>query len=52
LKLVLAIGIMNYTYKFLIAIALTPLLYIIHYFVDIYLGKEVAHKLMEEATEK
>ena len=52
LKLVIAIGIMNYAYKFLIAVALTPLLYIIHYFVDIYLGKEVAHKLMEEATEK
>jgi uncharacterized integral membrane protein (TIGR00697 family) len=52
LKLVIAIGIMNYAYKFLIAVALTPLLYIIHYFVDRYLGKETAHKLMEEATEK
>jgi len=52
LKLVIAIGIMNYAYKFLIAAALTPLLYIIHYFVDIYLGKEAAHKLMDEATEK
>jgi uncharacterized integral membrane protein (TIGR00697 family) len=52
LKLVFAIGIMNYSYKFLIAIILTPLLYIIHYLVDIYLGKETAHKLMEEATEK
>jgi len=52
LKLVIAIGIMNYAYKFLIAVGLTPLLYIIHYFVDLYLGKEVAHKLIEEATEK
>ena len=52
LKLVIVIGIMNYAYKFLIAVALTPLLYIIHYFVDRYLGKETAHKLMEEATEK
>lgn len=52
LKLVIAIGIMNYTYKFLVAVVLTPLLYIIHYFVDLYLGKEAAHKLMAEATEK
>ena len=52
LKLVIAIGIMNYAYKFLIAVALTPLLYIVHYLVDLYLGKETAHKLMEEATEK
>lgn len=52
LKLVVAIGIMNYTYKFLIAVVLTPLLYIIHYFIDVYLGKGAAHKLMEEATEK
>jgi len=49
---IIAIGIMNYTYKFLVAVALTPLLYIIHYFVDLYLGKEAAHKLMVEATEK
>ncbi len=52
LKLVLAIGIMNYSYKFLIAVLLTPLLYVIHYFIDVYLGKDLAHKLMEEATEK
>lgn len=51
-KLVIAIGIMNYTYKFLIAIALTPMLYIIHFIIDMYLGKDLAHKLMEEATEK
>ncbi len=52
LKLVIAIGMMNYTYKFLVAVVLTPLLYIIHYFVDLYLGKEAAHQLMAEATEK
>ena len=51
LKLVIAIGIMNYAYKFLIAVGLTPLLYIIHYFVDLYLGKEAANKLIDEATE-
>lgn len=52
IKLVLAIGIMNYAYKFLIAVGLTPLLYLIHFLIDLYLGKELAHRLMEEATEK
>lgn len=52
LKLVLAIGLMNYSYKFIIAVLLTPLLYVIHFLIDIYLGKEAAHKLMAEAVEK
>lgn len=52
LNLVLAIGIMNYSYKFLVAVVLTPILYVIHYFIDHYLGKETAHQLMLEATEK
>jgi uncharacterized integral membrane protein (TIGR00697 family) len=52
LSLVLAIGIVNYTYKFLIALLLTPLLYLIHYLIDIYLGKNLAEKLMVDATVK
>jgi uncharacterized integral membrane protein (TIGR00697 family) len=51
-QLVLAIAIVNYIYKFIIAVLLTPILYVIHFFVDIFLGKELAHKLMEEATKK
>ncbi|GMR24987.1 MAG: queuosine precursor transporter [Ignavibacteria bacterium] len=51
LKLVLAIGVVNYIYKFFIAIFLTPLLYVIHYFVDLYLGKDLSHKLIEEAAQ-
>lgn len=47
---VLAVGITNYIYKFLIAIGLTPLLYVAHYFIDRYLGKEQAEELMEEAS--
>ena len=50
--LVLAIGIVNYTYKFVVAVVLTPVLYDIHYFIDLYLGKEAAEKLMLEATQK
>jgi uncharacterized integral membrane protein (TIGR00697 family) len=52
IKLVIAIGIVNYMYKFTIAVVLTPLLYIIHYFIDVYLGKEAAEELMLEATGK
>jgi uncharacterized integral membrane protein (TIGR00697 family) len=36
-NLVLAIGIVNYIYKFLVAILLTPVLYIAHWFINSYL---------------
>jgi len=36
---VIAIGIINYIYKFSVAVLLTPLLYLIHYWIDEYLGK-------------
>lgn len=52
LSLVIAIGIVNYTYKFIIAILLTPILYLIHYLIDLYLGKETADQLMKEAASK
>ena len=51
LKLVLAIGVVNYIYKFFIAVFLTPLLYVLHHFIDLYLGKELSHKLIEEAAQ-
>jgi uncharacterized integral membrane protein (TIGR00697 family) len=50
LRLVLAIGIVNYLYKFSIAIILTPLLYLAHNLIDKYLGKETADKLMADAV--
>ena len=52
IKLVIAIGIVNYMYKFTVAVILTPVLYVIHYFIDLYLGKETAEELMLEATQK
>ncbi len=51
LKLVLAIGVVNYMYKFTVAIVLTPLLYFVHNIIDRYLGKELSEKLMAEAVE-
>ena len=48
---VAAVGIVNYTYKFIVAIAATPLLYVAHYVIDRYLGKETAEQLMAEASQ-
>ncbi|MCU0364380.1 MAG: queuosine precursor transporter [Ignavibacteriaceae bacterium] len=52
LSLVLAIGIVNYIYKFAVAIFLTPLLYVLHFLIDLYLGKELSHKLIEESAKE
>ncbi len=49
LSTVLAIGVNNYIYKFAIAIALTPLIYLAHYWIDNFLGKEKAEKLKAQA---
>ncbi|MCC7532910.1 MAG: queuosine precursor transporter [Bacteroidia bacterium] len=52
LRLVLAVGLVNYIYKFVVAVLLTPLLYIIHKIIDNYLGKELAEKMIREASEQ
>ena len=49
---ILAIGFTNYIYKFSAAILLTPLIYLGHYGIDKYLGKENAEKLSEEASQQ
>ncbi len=49
-KLFLAIGTVNYIYKFLVAILLTPLIYLLHYLIDHYfLGPQLATQLKKEA---
>jgi queuosine precursor transporter len=47
---IIAIGITNYIYKFLVAIALTPIIYLGHSWIDKYLGKANAEKISEEAA--
>jgi uncharacterized integral membrane protein (TIGR00697 family) len=47
---VISVAIINYIYKFVVAILLTPLLYVAHYWIDNYLGKEKAEEMMKEAT--
>lgn len=47
----LAVGTMNYLYKFVVAVALTPLLYLAHRLIDAYLGEDEANQLAEEAAQ-
>lgn len=47
--LVLGVAFMNYTYKFIVAILLTPVLYFVHTLIDNYLGEELSTKMRKEA---
>lgn len=51
LQQVYSVSTVNYIYKGAVAILLTPLLYIAHYLIDRYLGKENAERLVREAEE-
>jgi hypothetical protein len=46
---VLKVGVVQYTYKVLLAIVLTPLVYLVHYIIDRYLGKDESQELIGEA---
>ncbi len=45
LSLFFAVAIVNYAFKFVVAIVLTPALYLIHGAIELYLGKEEARAL-------
>jgi hypothetical protein len=51
LGLILVIGTTKYVYKFIMAIALTPLIYIVHILIDEYLGEETATRLKQHAMQ-
>lgn len=48
--LVIAVGTVNYAYKCIMALALTPVLYAVHWLIDSFLGKELAQKLTISAS--
>jgi uncharacterized integral membrane protein (TIGR00697 family) len=48
-QMVAAIGIVNYSYKFIVAVLMTPLLYVVHNIIDRFLGKDLSSKLIAEA---
>ncbi len=50
-SLFLAVGTVNYIYKFVIAVLLTPVIYLAHYLIDSYLGEKLATELKLKAAE-
>jgi len=49
---IISVGIMNYIYKFVIALVMIPLLYVIHGSIQKYLGQEFSARMVEEAGHK
>ena len=47
---IVAITLFNYSYKFIIAVVITPVIYGAHWIMDWYLGDEVAEKLIQTAA--
>ena len=46
---ILAITLFNYAYKFVIAVVITPLIYLAHWAMDEYLGEATSERLIREA---
>jgi uncharacterized PurR-regulated membrane protein YhhQ (DUF165 family) len=40
----------NYIFKFFIAIALTPIIYMAHYLIDNWIGKDESNEMIKAAT--
>lgn len=49
MSLVLSVCLVNYIYKAVMAILMTPLLYVAHYVIDRYLGQELSEEMRKEA---
>ena len=49
MDLFLAVGTVNYCYKFTVAVVLTPVIYLAHAIIDRYLGEELSAHLRTEA---
>lgn len=50
LSLIFAVGLVNYIYKFIMAFLLSPLIYVAHYYIDRWLGKELSNQMMKRAA--
>jgi uncharacterized integral membrane protein (TIGR00697 family) len=48
----LNVALTNYSYKFLIAVALTPAIYVVHAIIDKYIGEKAAHDLIEQTAKR
>ena len=49
---VLAVGVFQYLYKVFVAVALTPVIYWVHYAIDKYLGREHSEEMIETAESR
>lgn len=49
---VLAVGLVNYSYKLTMAVVLTPLIYVAEHRIEKYFGKELTAQLKQEAMQK
>ncbi|HYC40100.1 MAG TPA: queuosine precursor transporter [Chitinophagaceae bacterium] len=49
LGLFLSVGVVNYIYKFLVAIILTPVIYLVHGWIERYLGEELSTQMKRAA---
>lgn len=47
---VMAICFFQYSYKFLIAVLMTPIIYVAHFVIDRYLGKALAEQMKQQAA--
>jgi uncharacterized integral membrane protein (TIGR00697 family) len=48
-QMVMAIGLVGYVYKFIVAILMTPVLYLVHGIIDGYLGKDLSQRMIKMA---
>lgn len=46
---VIAIALVGYFYKFIVALLITPVIYLVHYGIEKYLGEHLAHDMKESA---
>jgi len=51
-SLFIAVGLVNYIYKFCVAVILTPVIYLAHNWIEKYLGQELADEMKEAAMQR
>lgn len=49
IETIIAVTLFNYGYKFIVAVLITPLIYLAHWLIDRYLGNETATELIQVA---
>ena len=52
LKLVIAVGVVNYIYKFVVALILTPVIYLVHSIINKFLGEKLATEMKAAAMRR